>query len=761
MRLLKALAYFGFFSVIVSSLMVAQTPTWSHLTPTGTGPMLNSNPAVYDPTSDRLIIFGGLAADGSCCTSDTWILTNANGVGGNPAWQKLAPTGTLPPSRISHSAVYDLDNNRLIIFAGGVINSQCFAFCALYNDVWVLSNANGNGGAPVWNQLTPAGTLPPARSAQAAVYDPVTKRMVIFGGGDDGIGDLNDTWVLTNANGIGSSSEWIRLSPGGGPPSPREVAMVSYDPVANTMTIFGGSFQSDLWILSNANVAGNSTPTWQQITQNSPAPGTLSNWNSGHDQAANAMIFFGGSPSFGEFRNDVWELHNANGTETPTWQQLIPNGQPGSPPAGAFMGSYDPNLQRLMIVPDATDLWVLPLNSKMAAPLQFFPLKGTASNQDVKLGPWIAPIITVFDHSMADSTGKFHIYGFDGIVESFTSEVGECSYTPPPCPAKRDGYYNSGNTAFGVNGHYIGDSSDRGTLKLQYEGHPGFDYKASCTENSQKKCILGTGTNVYAVSSGTLDYPSTMVGLCSSDGCAAEYHVMELIPSSSFSHLVYYLHLSTYPGGGTVTANDPSPAPGCPSTVALPLPKGTHVGAGCLIGQSGNSAPPPGVGPHLHFEVQAVLPRTGFPSSLNCQVNGAKMACVPVDPYGWTCGLDPYSQLLPISNSPLWNYEAYLSSSALCFGQASVGTTAQQTLTLTNVAASSLSPKSASVGGADAGDFSQSNNCPPTIPSGSSCQFTVTFDPVVTGARSATLTLTGKDGGGHVRLVVNLSGYGS
>jgi hypothetical protein len=360
---------------------------------------------------------------------------------------------------------------------------------------------------------------------------------------------------------------------------------------------------------------------------------------------------------------------------------------------------------------------------------------------------------------MADATGKYHIYGFDGTVEAFTSEVGECAYTAPPCPAKRDGYYNSTATAFGANGHYTGDSSDGGTLKLQYEGHPGFDYKASCTLDSQSHCEVGTGTNVYAAISGIISYPGTMVGLCSGAGCASQYHAMELAPANP-SFLVYYLHLSTYPGAGTVTATDPSPAPGCPSTVVLPLAAGTPVGAGCLIAQSGNTAPPPGVGPHLHFEVQEVLAPVGFPSSVSCQVNSAKMACVPVDPYGWSCGSDPYSSLLPITNPPLWAYPPYLSSSALCFGQQAVGQGVQQTLTLTNVAVSKLSLKPVVIGGANPGDFTESNKCPTTLSPGVSCQFAVTFNPTQTGSRSATLTITGKDGSGTVRLVVNLSGTG-
>jgi hypothetical protein len=244
----------------------------------------------------------------------------------------------------------------MIVFGGGVLS--CGSFCTLFNDVWVLSNANGIGGTSAWTQLAPTGALPPGRAANGAVYDPTTNRMVIFGGGDDGLNDMNDTWVLANANGLGGTPQWTQLFPTGGPPSPREVMMIGYDPVANSMTVFGGSFNSDLWILSNANGLGTS-PVWQQVTQNSPAPGTLANWNYGYDQTTNALYFFGGSPSFGTFSNDVWELQNANGVNAPTWEQLIPNGAPGSPPAGAPLGRWDPNLKRLMVVPDAADLWVL------------------------------------------------------------------------------------------------------------------------------------------------------------------------------------------------------------------------------------------------------------------------------------------------------------------------------------------------------------------------------------------------------------------
>jgi hypothetical protein len=347
----------------VSIMESVSVPAWIHLTPSG-GPNLNGNTPVYDPASNHLILFGGFAG-GPCCTglSNTWIITNANGTGGIPQWQLLAPKGSFPPGRASHSAVYDQATNSMIIFGGA--NGDCGAFCTLFNDVWVLQNANGAGGTPTWTQLNPSvpnGT-PPPRSGHRAVYDPNTNRMIIFGGGNDGLNDRNDTWVLSNANGLDGTPQWMPIAPSGVLPAPREIHMQTYDPGANVMTVFGGgpccTFLGDLWLLTHANGLGG-TPAWQQVTQTSPAPGPVANFNQGYDPSSNTMIFFGGSTNFGVFRNDAWVLQNASGVGgTPTWLNTIPNGAPGSPPAGAPLGAYDPVRKRLMIFPDTADLWVL------------------------------------------------------------------------------------------------------------------------------------------------------------------------------------------------------------------------------------------------------------------------------------------------------------------------------------------------------------------------------------------------------------------
>ena len=138
---------------------------------------------------------------GSASYNDVWVLTNANGLGGTPAWTQLAPTGTLPSARALSKAVYDPASNTMMVFGG--------AWTTDLNDVWILSHANGLGGTPAWTQLAPAGGTIPARFGHTAVYDPGLNRMTVFGGWDNTIGRLeifSDAWVLTNANNTGGDS---------------------------------------------------------------------------------------------------------------------------------------------------------------------------------------------------------------------------------------------------------------------------------------------------------------------------------------------------------------------------------------------------------------------------------------------------------------------------------------------------------------------------------------------------------------------------
>jgi len=50
------------------------------------------------------------------------------------------------PAKEAHTAVYDYTSNRMIVFSGGNHDT-------VSPDVWVLTNANGLNGTPAWIQL--------------------------------------------------------------------------------------------------------------------------------------------------------------------------------------------------------------------------------------------------------------------------------------------------------------------------------------------------------------------------------------------------------------------------------------------------------------------------------------------------------------------------------------------------------------------------------------------------------------------------------
>jgi hypothetical protein len=259
-----------------------------------------------------MIVFGGGLGRSSPCVNDVWVLTNANGAAGNPTWLRVSPSGPQPAARYESNAVYDPNSNRLIVFGG----NNCFPESG-FNDVWTLSNANGSGGASVWTQLTPSGTPPSGRSAATAVYDSADNVMIVFGG-ETATGTLaQDSWVLTNANGLGGPPTWTQLAPSLSPPA-RAGHSATYDAGNNRMIIFGGGTSvglvSDVWVLSNATGIGG-TPSWSQLMPSGSVPPAPRVYHSAvYDPVANVMTIFGGFIDSLQIPvNDTFALSQANG----------------------------------------------------------------------------------------------------------------------------------------------------------------------------------------------------------------------------------------------------------------------------------------------------------------------------------------------------------------------------------------------------------------------------------------------------------------
>ena len=295
------------------------TPTWYQLTPSGMPPPVRRGAgAIYDPIRDRLIVFGG-RKNATSGYNDVWALP----LSGVSAWTQLAPSGTPPSPRRGQSAIYDPGADRMVVF-GGNDNVN------VLNDVWAMSL----GPAPVWTQLAPTGTPPPARFVHRAQYDSARKRMLVFGG-QNGTVDLNDVWALT----LTGVPAWTQVVTAGTPPSARDWPAAVYDPIRDRMVLFGGEDfagvpNSETWALT---LAG--TPTWSQLAPaGTPpsarvAPGV-------YDPTGDRMVMFSGTVS--DYINDTWALSLAGGT---SWTQL----DPGSPARFNPAAIYDPVRHRMLV----------------------------------------------------------------------------------------------------------------------------------------------------------------------------------------------------------------------------------------------------------------------------------------------------------------------------------------------------------------------------------------------------------------------------
>lgn len=130
-------------------------------------------PMAYDVARGQVVLFGG--HDGSML-ADTWEYDGIN-------WRQRQPTLS-PPPRCCAQLAYDQARGRTVLFGGaiGTINGE-------YNDTWEWDGTD-------WRQRSTA-TTPSVRRGLALTYDVFREQIVLFGGGQDGSGNLlfGDTWL--------------------------------------------------------------------------------------------------------------------------------------------------------------------------------------------------------------------------------------------------------------------------------------------------------------------------------------------------------------------------------------------------------------------------------------------------------------------------------------------------------------------------------------------------------------------------------------
>ena len=303
---------------------------------------------VYDPLRRRAIVFGG--SDDIAHFNDTWALSLTR----PETWTRILPEGQPPPARHGHSAIYDLDGDRMIIFGG----QNGPGFVDFMNDVWSLSL----GDEPRWARLEPSGPAPSTRSEHTAIYDPIRKRMIVYSGASGGT-NPDDVWALT----LDGPPAWTRLAVSGALPGGFWGHTATYDALRDRMVV---QYGRSAYALSLGEPM-----TWTRLEPLDEMPPPLWNHTAMYDPVGDRVIFFLGS---------VWELawgHPA--------RRVAIDFKPGG--AGAMRGPVPHGASRLAILGsarfDAGTVDVASLCAPGMAPWNVVghpapPLRATDMNRD-------------------------------------------------------------------------------------------------------------------------------------------------------------------------------------------------------------------------------------------------------------------------------------------------------------------------------------------------------------------------------------------
>lgn len=231
------------------------------------------------------------------------------------ATQRTAPPSQLadgawslvnaPAPRSQHVAVWDPVGRRMLVF-GGSGGSRL-------RDVWSYSPDLDR-----WTPLPTTGPAPDDFSGRTAVWDPVRGQVVLYGGFRSG----DDLWVYrpgTNA--------WSRVIPRGVAPPARTFHSAVWDQRRDRMVVFAGlgagfGPRNDLWAY------GPATNAWVPLLTFRPVPLPLFYHAAVWDPVGDQLLAFGGAdPLTGEYIDELWRYSPESGA----WAELRTQGDKPPP----------------------------------------------------------------------------------------------------------------------------------------------------------------------------------------------------------------------------------------------------------------------------------------------------------------------------------------------------------------------------------------------------------------------------------------------
>ncbi len=247
--------------------------------------------------------------------------------GGDILWSRLDPEGTRPSPREEYAMACDPASGRLIVFGGA-------ERLARLNDTWAY-----DPGSNTWSEPESLGALPSARSGHLMAYDPVTRRLILFGGFTLNGHPLSDMWAYDPV-----AKAWAELKPSGAlPPTPFGDSL-AYDPVTRRLILVGsslteGALFDETWAYDPA------ANTWAELQPTGASPPATSGHSLAYDSGSRRLMLFGGSGAGGSVLNETW-AYDPDGN---SWAEVEPP-SPVPPGRVAHAMAYDVTSGRLIML---------------------------------------------------------------------------------------------------------------------------------------------------------------------------------------------------------------------------------------------------------------------------------------------------------------------------------------------------------------------------------------------------------------------------
>lgn len=262
----------------------------------------------YDPVDEVLLLYPCLNAT-SMVLNETWSYSASSN-----EWRNLHAANA-PPVGFLSTAAYDAQSDKLVLFGGDLSYGGDPLFV---NETWSYDFTSNK-----WTNLTPAHS-PSPRGMTTMVYDSESDRIIMFGGGCT-IGDddilFSDTWSYDL-----DSNTWTNLTPLFGP-SERVYTSGVYDPVSDRMLIFGGiAFDDEGSIVTCYDEMWEydyNTNSWSEINQLTKPPGRAVGLMA-MDPSSRKVVLYGGyveESGIVTILGDTWCVQL--GTPIPEFQTAI------------------------------------------------------------------------------------------------------------------------------------------------------------------------------------------------------------------------------------------------------------------------------------------------------------------------------------------------------------------------------------------------------------------------------------------------------